>query len=81
MFTKQLEAKSSGEVIMGTRQIVDLMNLIGKCVVSGNIRRTAEIAFGECDDEEFINLKNYEMNPERMAFGWVSNNSIFAKVG
>lgn len=57
------------------------MNLIGKCVVSGNIRRTAEIAFGECDDEEFINLKNYEMHPERMAFGWVSNNSIFAKVG
>jgi ribonucleoside-triphosphate reductase (thioredoxin) len=81
MFAKQLEAKSSGEVVMGTRQIVDLMNLIGKCVVSGNIRRTAEIAFGEYDDEEFINLKNYEMHPERMAFGWVSNNSIFAKVG
>ena len=54
------------------------MNLIGKCVVSGNIRRAAEIAFGEHDDQEFINLKNYELNPDRAAHGWVSNNSIFA---
>ena len=66
---------------MGTRQIVDVMNLIGKCVVSGNIRRTAEIAFGEFDDQEFINLKNYEMHPERAGHGWVSNNSIFAQIG
>lgn len=57
------------------------MNFIGKCVIAGNIRRTAEIAFGEYDDSEFINLKNYEINPERMAYGWVSNNSIFAKIG
>lgn len=34
--------------------IVDLMNLIGKCVVSGNVRRTAEIAFGSPDSEEYI---------------------------
>lgn len=66
---------------MGTRQIVDLFNFIGKCVVAGNIRRTAEIAFGEHDDSEFLNLKNYEIFPERMEYGWVSNNSIFAKIG
>lgn len=30
---------------------------------------------------EFQNLKNYELNPERAAFGWVSNNSIFAELG
>ena len=52
------------------------MNMIGRCIVSGNIRRTAEIAFGEPDDEEFINLKNYDLNPERMKYGWVSNNSV-----
>ena len=57
------------------------MNFIGKCVVSGNIRRTAEIAFGEHDDREFLHLKNYSNYPERMAYGWVSNNSVFAKVG
>eukprot|EP01029_Cantina_marsupialis_P029529 TRINITY_DN781804_c0_g1_i1.p1 TRINITY_DN781804_c0_g1~~TRINITY_DN781804_c0_g1_i1.p1 ORF type:complete len:720 (-),score=269.70 TRINITY_DN781804_c0_g1_i1:299-2137(-) len=64
-----------------TRIIVDIMNLIGKCVVSGNIRRTAEIAFGEAEDAEFLDLKNYEKNPERMEYGWTSNNSIFAKLG
>lgn len=34
--------------------IVDVMNLIGKCVVSGNVRRTAEIAFGDPDSDEYI---------------------------
>ena len=61
--------------------IVDLMNYIGKCVVSGNIRRSAEIAFGEANDEEFIDLKNYDKNPHRMSYGWTSNNSIFADIG
>lgn len=67
--------------VLGSREIVDIMNFIGKCVVSGNIRRTAEIAFGEHDDADFINLKNYELNPERGSYGWVSNNSIFAQIG
>ena len=49
--------------------IVDLMNHIGKCVVSGNVRRTAEIAFGEPDSEEYIDLKDYEINPHRMEYG------------
>lgn len=61
--------------------IVDLMNLIGKCVVSGNVRRTAEIAFGDPFSEEYINLKNYHMNPQRAEFGWTSNNSVFAPLG
>lgn len=64
-----------------SRDIVDIMNMIGKCVIAGNVRRTAEIAFGEVDDDEFLNLKNYELNPERMDYGWTSNNSIFAQVG
>lgn len=61
--------------------IVDIMNLIGKCVVSGNVRRTAEIVFGEPDNDEYLDLKNYEVNPHRAEYGWTSNNSIFAKVG
>jgi ribonucleotide reductase alpha subunit len=61
--------------------IVDIMNVIGKCVVAGNVRRTAEIAFGEPTDEEFIDLKNYEKNPHRAEYGWTSNNSIFAELG
>ncbi|EFC46402.1 predicted protein [Naegleria gruberi] len=77
---KSILDKSSGQPITVTN-IVDLMNYIGKCVVSGNIRRSAEIAFGEANDEEFIDLKNYEKNPHRMSYGWTSNNSIFANIG
>jgi len=67
--------------ILRVRDIVDIMNLIGKCVVSGNVRRTAEIAFGNIDDEEYLSLKDYSVNPERRTYGWTSNNSVFADVG
>lgn len=33
-----------------SRDIVDIMNLLGKCVISGNIRRVAEIALGGAYD-------------------------------
>lgn len=59
-----------------TRLIADVMNSIGACVVAGNVRRSAEIALGSPDDEEFINLKNYDLYPERSEIGWMSNNSI-----
>jgi hypothetical protein len=39
-------------------QIADIFNLIGKCVVAGGVRRTAEILFGDPDDESFVNLKD-----------------------
>lgn len=61
--------------------IADIMNLIGRCVVAGNVRRTAEIAFGDAESVEYIELKNYQVNPERAEFGWTSNNSVFAKLG
>ena len=69
-----------GELITVTT-IVDIMNLIGKCVVAGNVRRTAEIVFGEADDDEYLDLKNYKVNPHREQYGWTSNNSIFAELG
>lgn len=59
--------------------IVDIFNYIGKCVVSGGVRRTAEIMFGDQDDTEFIDLKqDKDALYDRR---WASNNSIFAKVG
>jgi adenosylcobalamin-dependent ribonucleoside-triphosphate reductase len=61
--------------------IVDIMNVIGKCVVSGNIRRVAEIVFGDPNSAEFMDLKDYSKNPQRMDYGWTSNNSIFAELG
>ena len=61
--------------------IVDIMNLIGKCVVAGNVRRTAEIVFGDPTSDEYIDLKNYKKNPHREMYGWTSNNSVFAELG
>jgi len=62
--------------------IVDLCNLIGRCVVSGNVRRSAEIAFGDPHDQSFLELK--DPRKHRIALKhhrWASNNSIFADVG
>ncbi|CAB4179334.1 RTPR, ribonucleoside-triphosphate reductase, adenosylcobalamin-dependent [uncultured Caudovirales phage] len=63
------------------RDIADIGNLIGVCVVSGNVRRSAELLIGRIDDEEFLNLKNYDKYPERMTHGWMSNNSVAVNVG
>lgn len=57
------------------RDIADIANMIGRCVIAGNVRRSAEIALGPATPE-FLNLKNYTVNPYRTAFGWVSNNSV-----
>jgi len=61
--------------------IVDIMNNIGTCVVAGNVRRTAQIVFGDPNDENYLNLKDYKINPQRQNYGWTSNNSINCKVG
>ena len=70
-----------------TVDIADIGNLIGVCVVSGNVRRSAELFIGR-NTEDFLNLKNPEVFPERNSYdpsdpghGWMSNNSIETKVG
>jgi hypothetical protein len=37
--------------------IIDIGNLVGRCVVAGNVRRTAEITFAKPDDEGFRKMK------------------------
>jgi hypothetical protein len=59
--------------------ILDIMNLIGKCVVAGNVRRSAEIALGEPTDFDFITCK--QDKDKLYHHRWASNNSIFAKKG
>ena len=68
--------------------IADIGNLIGVCVVSGNVRRSAELLIGRLNDENFLNLKNKEAFPERNSYdssspgwGWMSNNSVETEVG
>lgn len=59
-----------------TRCVADIMNAIGACVVAGNVRRSAEISLGSVDDDTFLELKDYEKNPERSQIGWMSNNTV-----
>ena len=68
--------------------IADIGNLIGVCVVSGNVRRSAELLIGRIDDPDFLNLKNSEKfpernsyNPEKPGWAWMSNNSVSVNVG
>lgn len=71
---------NNGKPITSTT-IADIFNLIGACVVAGNVRRSAEIALGSPFDNDFINLKNYELNPHRSEYGWTSNNSVMIEDG
>ena len=60
-----------------SRFIVDVANSVGECVISGGVRRTAEIAFGQPGDTAFLHLKNYAENPEAGEWPrWASNNSF-----
>lgn len=68
--------------------IADIGNMIGVCVVSGNVRRSAELLMGRIDDQDFLNLKNAEKFPERNSYdpknpgwAWMSNNSVEVSVG
>jgi adenosylcobalamin-dependent ribonucleoside-triphosphate reductase len=70
------------------KDIADIGNLIGVCVVSGNVRRSAELLIGRMDDQDFLNLKNASVFPERNSYdpenpgwGWMSNNSVETSVG
>ncbi|MFW9941550.1 MAG: ATP cone domain-containing protein [Candidatus Thorarchaeota archaeon] len=59
--------------------IVDIMNHIGKCVVAGNVRRSAEIALGDPTDFDFVTCKQDE--EALYSHRWASNNSVFAFKG
>jgi len=70
-----------GEKIRST-DIVDIMNIVGKCVISGGIRRTAELALGNYDDIDYLKLKDPTINGEYLnKWRWASNNSVFCKEG
>ena len=72
-----LESKAGEKITSGV--IVDIFNLVGKCVVAGGVRRTAEIMFSDPDDNEFINLKADK--EKLMSHRWASNNSVFGEIG
>lgn len=52
----------------------DIGNMIGKTVVAGNVRRSAELALGGSEDQDFITMKQ---DKEKLYHHrWASNNSV-----
>ena len=57
--------------------VLDICNIIGRIVVSGSSRRSAQIAIGDPDDVLFLRAKNWGSG-EVPAWRANSNNSIYA---
>jgi ribonucleoside-triphosphate reductase (thioredoxin) len=76
---KLLTPKDGEPYRITSTQIVDIFNYIGKCVVAGGVRRTAEIMFGDPEDHDFVTLK--QDKEALMDRRWASNNSVFGTVG
>ena len=86
-YIRKIFVGRAGEKVTRT-DIADIGNLIGVCVVSGNVRRSAELLIGRLDDDTFLSLKNADKFPERNSYdpaapgwGWMSNNSVETTVG
>ncbi|MBS1005398.1 ribonucleoside-triphosphate reductase, adenosylcobalamin-dependent [Levilactobacillus brevis] len=52
----------------------DMGNMIGKTVVAGNVRRSAELALGGAEDNAFITMK--QDKDQLYHHRWASNNSV-----
>ena len=74
----ELYTPKIGEAITSV-DIVDTENLIGRCVVAGNVRRSAALAMGKHTDIYYLQMKN---DQEKLYHHrWGSNNSLNAVVG
>ena len=51
------------------------MCIISSCIVTGGSRRCIN-PFGRPSDMDCISIKDYELNPERISYGWAVNNTI-----
>ncbi len=58
-----------------TIDALDVMNVIGCIVVSGNVQRSAQIAIGDCTYVEFMEAKRWDLGniPSYRCYG---NNSV-----
>ena len=75
---RELYTPIIGELIDSVT-IVDTENLIGRCVVAGNVRRSAALAMGNHEDRQYLEMKN---DQEKLYHHrWGSNNSLHAIVG
>ena len=57
-------------------EVLDIANVIGSIVVSGNVRRSAQIALGSADDADYLNAKDWGSG-HIPAYRAMSNNSVY----
>lgn len=60
---------------------VDMMNMVGRCVIAGNVRRTAQLSLGDADDKDFLSMKDYTLvdgicKTDDMGFVWEDNKRV-----
>jgi ribonucleoside-triphosphate reductase len=72
---KVLEARAGKK--LRSVDVLDIANIIGRIVVSGSSRRSAQIAIGDPDDVLFLRAKNWSSGTVP-AWRANSNNSIYA---
>ena len=41
--------------------VTDMMNMIGRCVIAGNVRRTAQLSIGDYDNSDFLAMKDFTL--------------------
>jgi len=75
--SKLLNARAGKRI--RTIDALDIMNIIGFVVVSGNVRRSAQIAIGDMDDLQFLSAKTWTVDGVPTGIpNWraMSNNSV-----
>lgn len=56
-------------------EVLDIGNIVGQIVVAGNVRRSAEIALGDYNDEDFLKAKRWDL-VDIPAWRAMSNNTV-----
>lgn len=73
--SKILERHARADAKLRPIDCLDIMNIIGAVVVSGNVRRSAQIAIGDYDDIEFLRAKRWDLG-NIPSWRGMSNNSV-----
>lgn len=80
MFKQIHQVMCRGTSRLTTIQAMDVMNIIGSCVVVGGVRRSSEITLFDIADKDILDAKvDLWSNPEKAGFTYrsMSNNSVY----
>lgn len=67
VFVNDMLNKRRGKQL-SSKDCTDIYNMIGRTVIAGNVRRSAEVALGDATDDSFINMKNWRYTEHLWAY-------------